>query len=696
MNRIILFFFALYYTLGFTSLRAQEHQLEYPKNFIVKHPPSDEPQSNSQEEVRNYLTAKNILEIVKLPKRNEEREEFKKKLLELYHNGLIDYLVFAIHYAGDSNYKTKLNELLIKYEQFVETVRQELKQEESQLTFSEKEKYVLQNNNTLPKAQEYLQNLETEDTSLYQKAIELSFKSLFYGQRIFKEYFQGKILSYDKFDCDEMSVILQKLISEFRIGYNSYIASNKHVSLRLNSFPLVIDSHDMRIRSLVEFATKAEYKSKEVGSYFLRDHENHYLGVYEEGAYPKKIKGYTQEVNRPYRVSKDEMLLGLILDLANQQKLISVQIDLYEFILELNPDYLFAHHNYANLLFKNGKNVDAKKHYERALMINSYYADTYYNYAILFSSESNFQTARQYFEIALSIDPNNAEAHYSYANLLNKLDKKEEAQKHYEYALEIDPQNANAHNNYAVFMNSQGNRVAARVHYQMAWMNNPNHAEAFYNYANFLLKEEDFKEARLYYTIALEINPHFVEAHYSYAASLYKEGKIEEAKVHYKKVLELNPLYEDVLYSYAFLLQKLGDKKGAQEYYEKAIEKNPNDAPSHNNLAVLLNQVRDKERAHMHFKKALEIDPTNVEYIGNYAVSLEGFGNQAEAGEYFREALRLDANNTVINYQYAQHLFELKNYEDARKHLDKYRELLHNHSDNNFRELDEQLKNKGF
>jgi len=406
-------------------------------------------------EVREYLINNDILAIKKLPEGDQRREEYKANIIALKEEGFIDYYTIVIHYAGN---KEKQNQKLIEHEKFVKKTFAELK-EEKKKPFKDKEKVVLDNENIFPEAKKYLRKLNPK--KIYERAIEIAFQNIVVGRKIDEFYYNYTLPKEDRFDCDEETLMLQKLETEGGLQIGDYINRLGHVSLKLDSLPLVLDTYDMKIRSITEFAKKEGYPKEYHGSYYWRDRDNHYLAEYEEGDdYPKKIIDYRQVKEHPYLVMKNENISGLLIELADNRK----DKDLFKLILEINPNDADVHSNYASLLTEEGDKAGAKLHYEAALRIN----------------------------------PNNAEAHYNYANLLDEEGDKAGVKLHYEAALRINPNYAKAHNNYANLLNEEGDKAGAKLHYEAALRINPNYAKAHYNYAILLDGEGNYKDVRLH------------------------------------------------------------------------------------------------------------------------------------------------------------------------------------------------------
>lgn len=449
----------------------------------------------SVSEIRNYLVQNNILTIVELPKGNPEREKYKKNLMSFADNGYTDYIAFAIHYARHADYPKKLNEVLIAYEKFLEVTRKNIISV-NQAPLFDQEYNVLETDNIFPEAKKSVQSLKANELQ-YHNVLKASLLYLIGGFGIRLMYIEGESNPDDKLDCDESTIIFQKLSTIIGIPPGNYIHIHDHIALKLHDFPIVIDTEDIKLKSLSEFAQEKTINGGKIGSYFWRDSENYYLAQYETSdLYPKKIVTYNKITEKPYVVTKYEDVSGLLLELAyNRQLSVSKRINLYEFILEFNPSDAEAYLNYAELL-KQSNTEKAKEYYEKTLTMDRYNAEAHNDYALLLHNQGGKERAKEHYEVALSLNPNYFSAHNNYARWLKENGNKENAKKHLEISLVLNPSNASAYNNYAILLQAEGNKAKAKEYYEKALNIDPSYAVAHYNYAQLLNDLENYKESR--------------------------------------------------------------------------------------------------------------------------------------------------------------------------------------------------------
>ena len=373
-------------------------------------------------EVKEYFLKFNLSDFAKLPAGSEESNEAIDTLKILCNEGYMPYFVIAVRYDGDPEKEDTLQ----RYETFTKTIKTTLKEGEQE-ALEAKEKEVLSPENTFPEARKYIENLKTsQKKGEYKHIIELAYRYLILGIGIRRE-FAGC-------DCNDSTLLLQKTALDEGLEIGNYMKTDGHAVLRLDGFPLVLDTFDMVIRTVEECAKQEGYGENSHGSYFWKDKKEEHLAQYEDGGnLPKKIIGYKKIENNPCLIKQDEDISQLIIDrvlfLKSQGRNEEIGI-YYEKVLEINPNSTEAHCNFAVLLKSQGRNEEAELHYEKALQIN----------------------------------PNNAEAHNNFANLLDSVGEKRKAITHYEAALEINPNQVKAHYNIAVLLYDIGDFANSRKH----------------------------------------------------------------------------------------------------------------------------------------------------------------------------------------------------------------------------------------
>jgi Flp pilus assembly protein TadD len=432
-------------------------------------------------EVREYFEKFDVFEFVRFPASSEESNEAIEALKILCDEGYTSYFAIAVHYQDDPEAK-KLT--LVKFEKFVKSMGRVVRRTES-LAFTEKEAFVMNGQNIFPEARKYLEEMKKSKTiEEYEYIVSLVYKYSIIAKKM-KRKFKG-------FDCDEKTIFLQKLAMDENFEVGNYMNTSGHVVLKLDGTSLVLDTRDMKIRTIEECARQEGYGERFLGSCFWRDQEGQYMAQYKDGEnYPKKIIGY-KRVENPYVVGRYEnvaalltgrgLLLGFKDDFAGAQFY-------YEKALEIDPNNNVAHGNLALDLRFNGDVAGAQPHYEKALDINPNNAGVHNGLANVLRSNGDVAGAQFHYEKALEIDPNNTSAHNDFAGLLKSNGDVAGAQFHYEKALDINPKFTAAHKNLAGLLKSNGDVAGAQFHFEKALESDPDNIKTL---GSFLKKVEDW------------------------------------------------------------------------------------------------------------------------------------------------------------------------------------------------------------
>ena len=109
----------------------------------------------------------------------------------------------------------------------------------------------------------------------------------------------------------------------------------------------------------------------------------------------------------------ENIALAAIFNLAlknHQENKLDVAQDLYNQVLEIDPNHLGAHNNLGVSFKALGENQKAKKCYQKAIKINPNNVDAHYNLGVALQLLGQNQKAKECYEKAIKIDPNYANA----------------------------------------------------------------------------------------------------------------------------------------------------------------------------------------------------------------------------------------------------------------------------------------------
>jgi tetratricopeptide (TPR) repeat protein len=104
--------------------------------------------------------------------------------------------------------------------------------------------------------------------------------------------------------------------------------------------------------------------------------------------------------------------------------------EVYERLLEIDPDHVDAHVNLGRLLHEDGAPAAAEKHYRRALDLDPDHEIAAFNLGVALEDLGRFKDAIDAYLRALELDPQNADAHFNLAGLYERRGEKAAALRH--------------------------------------------------------------------------------------------------------------------------------------------------------------------------------------------------------------------------------------------------------------------------
>ncbi len=104
--------------------------------------------------------------------------------------------------------------------------------------------------------------------------------------------------------------------------------------------------------------------------------------------------------------------------------------DIYQRLLERDPDHVDAHVNLGRLLHEDAVPAAAEKHYRRALEIDPEHETAAFNLGVALEDLGRFRDAIEAYLHALELDPRNADAHFNLAGLYERRGEKAAALRH--------------------------------------------------------------------------------------------------------------------------------------------------------------------------------------------------------------------------------------------------------------------------
>jgi tetratricopeptide (TPR) repeat protein len=219
---------------------------------------------------------------------------------------------------------------------------------------------------------------------------------------------------------------------------------------------------------------------------------------------------------------------------------------------------------------------EAQNLYNKILEIDPNHSQALNNIAVIFTKLKDYQKAKDCFEKAIKINPNYADAHYNLGNIFKSLRESQKAKDCYEKVIEINPNYSSAHYNLGVIYQGLGENQKAKECFEKAIEINPNYTDPHNNLGIIYKELGENQKAKSCYEKAIEINPNYADAHNNLGVIYQDLGENQKAKEYFKKAISINPNHANANNNLGVIFKKLGELQKAIGCYEKAIAINPN------------------------------------------------------------------------------------------------------------------------
>ncbi|HYK49545.1 MAG TPA: tetratricopeptide repeat protein [Terriglobales bacterium] len=113
-------------------------------------------------------------------------------------------------------------------------------------------------------------------------------------------------------------------------------------------------------------------------------------------------------------------------------------MEMYEQVLEVDPDHAAAHINLGTLHYNRQEYALAEKHYRRAIEVDARYALAYFDLGNVLDETGRVAEAIQTYSTALQLAPTYADAHYNLALAYEKMKEPRKALKHWRAYVKLD------------------------------------------------------------------------------------------------------------------------------------------------------------------------------------------------------------------------------------------------------------------
>ena len=239
--------------------------------------------------------------------------------------------------------------------------------------------------------------------------------------------------------------------------------------------------------------------------------------------------------------------------------------------------------NDKNLTIEEIFNIAATKHsqneikeaqelYNKILEVNPNYSLAINNLGVIFEQIEDHQKAIDCYKKAIEINSSFPDAHNNLGVIFKKLGDNKKAIDCYKKAIEINPNYFNAHNNLGVIFLQTGDFQKAMDCYEKAIKINSNYAEAYYNLGNLSLELYKNQKAKDCYEKAIKINPNYVDAYWNLQSIV---SNVDEALLILKKLYKIDNKYTKA----KIMISALEGYKGNFIYFDEILNSSDSNHP---------------------------------------------------------------------------------------------------------------------
>jgi protein O-GlcNAc transferase len=354
---------------------------------------------------------------------------------------------------------------------------------------------------------------------------------------------------------------------------------------------------------------------------------------------------------------------------------------------------------HGDLMYENGKWLDAITCYDTAIRQKPDYAEAYSQRGLSLSKLNRFEEALASYNKSIQLQSDHANPYFYRGNTLQQLNRIDEALDSYNTAIKLGLENADVFFNLGnaqaklarldVALASHDRAITIDADFPEAWcargdvlqdLGRYNDALASYNqainlnsdfwvaYANRGLTLQALgrlDEALLSHDHAITINPQSAQAFYNRGVVLQALKRFEDAVSSYDQTIKINSNHAEAFFNRGNALQKLRRYDEALNSYDQAIKKNPCHAEAYLNRGNTLQELNRLEEASFSYDQALTIKPGYAEAFHNRGNALRILGRLSEALESYDHAIKIKANYAEAYSNRGKILVDLKRFDEA-------------------------------
>jgi tetratricopeptide (TPR) repeat protein len=272
------------------------------------------------------------------------------------------------------------------------------------------------------------------------------------------------------------------------------------------------------------------------------------------------------------------------------------------------------------------------------------------------------------FQTASDINPAHAEAQCQIGNGFYKLGNLNSAIAHFQKALVLDPDYVRAYYNLGIALHKDGDLVGAITNLKQAIALRGDDAKLHYHLGAVLEHQGKLQEALAYYQKALELKPNFIKASRALVrvVTAVQESAPPTSRIDTTETIETSNSLQEVTEA------KIIDRRDREEELDrlqKLVGVEPESAAIYKQIGDIQQQLGNLEAAIVAYQRATEIEPESIEANFHLAAIFLDLNQPQAVINYCQHVIALDPYHAEAHWMYGVALTQVNSLDAAVSHL---------------------------
>ncbi|NOZ87773.1 MAG: tetratricopeptide repeat protein [Deltaproteobacteria bacterium] len=281
--------------------------------------------------------------------------------------------------------------------------------------------------------------------------------------------------------------------------------------------------------------------------------------------------------------------------------------------LSIDPDFMDARLNLANVLRDTNRFEEAEKEYREVFARDSRSGVAHYHFGISLQLQKNYSGAINEYKLALKLGFKNTQSLAALGSAYYLKGDLAEAEKILLSALDLDSKNVKAHFFLGRVYLDHKDMDKAIYHFREALAWDPKDCNAHFWLGVSWERKDSPRDAIDHFEEAIRLCPSKIEAYLHLGSVFRSENAISQAIKNYRYALRIDPSRADILVQIGHSYEMLDDLKSAVKFYKKALKLHPEECSAWKSMAKVFVTSEKAKDAIKAFSKAITYCPDDAE-----------------------------------------------------------------------------------